>query len=279
MNSCSERDTLAPTESELLDTIVSRIKSADCRHIQRIICFGSRIQGNAHSESDIDILAVVEPATEGWGPAENIAERKRLESRIGSLPVRLDLWVRTVDQYEEARGVIGGHEHAAATTGVVIWSRPARRAAIPRRSPDDIRYRNVCDWVELARRLLGRSVQIRTVSRVRNGIWYPSEHFAWRACMAAIGAVFVWRQVDPPSKRDELEAWLLNLEKLEPRLGLKINAAFWEIPLSALLAQAVLRAVASHLEEDAPLSERMSQLGTYLKRPIGQLGDVPTLKA
>jgi predicted nucleotidyltransferase len=266
------------TDRQLLDTIVSRIQSADKGHIQRVICFGSRINGNSSPDSDIDILVVVEPADDGWGPRENIAERKRIETEIGTLPARLDLWVRTIDQYEEARGVIGGHEHAAEVSGVVLCSRPVRRPPIILRSPDDIRYRNVCDWLELARRLLGRSVQIRTVSRVRDGKWYPSEHFAWRACMAAIGAVFVWRQVAPPSKRDSVETWLLNLENLEPRLGAKVNEKFWEFPLSALLAQAVLRTVAKYLSNDEHVAEQMQHLQSYLHQSIERLADVPALK-
>lgn len=264
---------------DLLNTIVSRLISADTGHIQCVICFGSRIQGHADSDSDVDILVVVEPPDDGWGPRENIAERKRLESEIGGLPVRLDLWVRTIDQYEEARGVIGGHEHAADVTGILLCSRPMRRSPAIRRSRDEVRYRNVCDWLELARRLLGRSVQIRTVSFARGGKWYPSEHFAWRACMAAIGAVFVWRQVDPPTKRDEVATWLCNLEDLEPRLGPKLNALFRQIPLSALLAQAVLRTVATYLGEDEQIKARMEQLNTYLNQPIDRLAAVPSLKA
>lgn len=262
----------------LLSAIVARIRSADAGYIQSVICFGSQASGRANSHSDVDILVLVDAPELNWGPRENIAERKRLEYKIGRLPVRLDLWVRTIDQYEESRSVIGCYEYAASSTGTVLCSRPAKRIPAIRRSREDIRYGNVCAWLELSRRLLGRSVQLTTVSFVRDGRWLSPAHYAWRACMAAMGALFVWRQIDIPSKYDELPTWLDKLRSFEPEALPKLTAAFEQVPLSANLAQALLRTVAEYLAQDERLRSRTQQLTSYLAQPVELLAAVPSLK-
>lgn len=268
---------LGPSEV-LQRAVVARITAAEKSHVQSIICFGSQASGKANAESDIDILVLVNPPDENWGPHENIAERKRLESEIGALGVRLDLWVRTIDQYAEARGVIGSYEHAANTTGKVLWSRAVSRLPIVRLSPADIRYGSVTAWLELSRRLLGRSIQLSTVSYIREGRWLSPEHYAWRACMAAMGALFVWRQIELPSKYDDLPTWLDKIGAFEPNAAVRLEGVYGQVPLSAYLARAVLRSVAEYLSPDERLRLRMQKLELYLSQPVESLAAVPSLK-
>lgn len=268
----------AGPDDALKSTIVARTIGTEGGRVQSIICFGSRASEKATGpDSDIDILVLVDPPA-AWGPRENIAARKRLEAAISALPVRLDLWVRTIDQFEEAKDVIGGYEHAAAATGTALWSRARRRQPIVCRSRDDVRYRNVCDWLELSRRLLGRSVQLSSISFINRGRWLSSEHYAWRACMAAMGALFVWRQEDIPSKYDDVNSWLRRMADSEPTAAESVADAFKSLPSGPHLAHQVIRAVVGHLRIDKQLHDRMCELEVYLARPLEGLAAVPSLK-
>jgi predicted nucleotidyltransferase len=254
---------------------------ADLGYIQRIILFGSQAAGTAHARSDIDLMVLVEPVIGSWSPLDNVAERKRLERAVGRAPARVDLWVRTTDQYEEARDVIGGIEHAANRAGVVVASRPARRRPVMQRSRDDIRRRNVCDRLEDSRRLLGRAVMgtFATVIVSRASSPYPPEHYAWRSAVASMSAIFVWRQVEPPSKYDERAVWLRLLGDLEPRVASELCALFDAQPMSAMVAHAALVAVVVHLASSPQLQSRTAGLLTYLAQPVERLGNVPPLKS
>ncbi len=78
--------------------------------------------------------------------------------------------------------------------------------------------RNVSNWVEGARRLLGRSVlgcspEARALER--GGLIKSAEHCALRAIQHAIVACFSTRQVETPQKHDTLPTILSKLERIE----------------------------------------------------------------
>jgi predicted nucleotidyltransferase len=268
------------TARGVVQTLVRRLLLLDRGDFRRIIWFGSHPSGQASETSDVDLMALVEPSTAAWGPKENIGERQRIESAIAGSSMRIDLWVRTTDQFEEARAVVGGLEYAADAHGEVVFSRPLKRTPRIRRSPHDIRVRNIGDWLELARRMLGRAVMLRWP---RPGYEQPnqvrgSEHYAHRAALAAIGAVFVARGIEPPSKKDDLSCWLTRLREIDERAARALERELTNSPVTPTVAHGVMRTVVTHLALDRQLDPIVRYMTLYLAHPTHELGAVPPLK-
>jgi hypothetical protein len=142
----------SPRDVLLSQRLGLQIVDAGLGRVQRVVMIGSRALGTARADSDLDLVVLVELPAEArpWGPAEVIAERRRMQEQIGTPPVLTDLWVRTTDRYEEARGVIGGVERLVDTEGVTVYARPTQRPPVVRRSPDEVRREHVSAWVEHA---------------------------------------------------------------------------------------------------------------------------------
>ena len=87
------------TASEAL----ARLRELDRGDFQSIIWFGSAVRRTEDQDSDIDLMILVDPLSSSWSPGDNIQERQRLDAAFLGARPRLDLWVRTVDQYEEAK--------------------------------------------------------------------------------------------------------------------------------------------------------------------------------
>ncbi|HET6762249.1 MAG TPA: nucleotidyltransferase domain-containing protein [Longimicrobiaceae bacterium] len=130
--------------------------------MQRVVMIGSRARGTPRPDSDLDLVVLVEPpaGSPSWGPAETVAERKRIQQQVPAPPVLADLWVRTTDQYAEARHVIGGVEILVDTEGLDLYSRPPERAPVVRRTPDQVRRELVSAWVDHALAALEGTVAI-----------------------------------------------------------------------------------------------------------------------
>jgi hypothetical protein len=130
--------------------LAMQIVAVGLGRVQRVVLIGSRARGTARPDSDLDLVVLVELPSDAspWGPADVIAERKRIQHRIPAPPVSADLWVRTTDRYAEARGVIGGVERLVDTEGVEVYSRPQQRAPVVRRTLDQVRRELVSTWVE-----------------------------------------------------------------------------------------------------------------------------------
>jgi hypothetical protein len=255
-----------------------RIRAADDGTQRRIIWFGSSVKGKA--DGDIDFMVLVEPASQSWGPRENIQERQRLEM-VSCVPgVRLDLWVRTTDQYEEARSVIGGLEYAADRYGVTLFSRDLGRAPRVRRSVQEIRDRNVSDWMELARRLLGRAVMLARLpaEHSERRCSKTPDHYAARAAISAIGALMVWHNHEPPSKYETVQVWQERLREIDPRAAKQLDRLLSGESVGVIAAHSVLKAAVTQLSSDRRLSRMVEAMAMFLGQPTFDLAPVPPLK-
>lgn len=107
------------TEQETLQEIVQRLVAA--AHPEQIILFGSRAQGKARSDSDIDLLVV---ESEPFGPQRSrLVEIGRLEMAIGRIPLATDLLVYSREEIDRWRNssqhVIG----RALREGKILYAR------------------------------------------------------------------------------------------------------------------------------------------------------------
>jgi uncharacterized protein len=97
----------------LLDAVVAHFDPL------RVILFGSRARGTSGTDSDVDLLVVLDddaPAAKlGWRSA--FEARKDFHQAVDIVPCRRR-W------FEDRRVVIGSLAHMAAEDGVVIYERP-----------------------------------------------------------------------------------------------------------------------------------------------------------
>lgn len=83
--------------------------------ITKVILFGSRARGTAEAGSDYDVLVVEE------GLVSKREEIARLRKALGDLPIAIDVWVMSEEEYEETKDVIGGLAYPARRQGVVLY--------------------------------------------------------------------------------------------------------------------------------------------------------------
>ena len=107
------------TDRETIQEIVRRLVAAS--HPEQIILFGSRVRGEARSDSDVDLLVI---ESEPFGPQRSrLSEIYRLEMAIGRIPLATDLLVYSREEMERWRNssqhVIG----LALREGEVLYAR------------------------------------------------------------------------------------------------------------------------------------------------------------
>ena len=102
MSSASTKTARPPQEDRLAERIVERLEG---RGVRKIILFGSRVWGEPHTDSDLDVLVILDED----GRSENSAEKGALYRQV-SKPLRdlqrempLDLIVHTEGMHRRFR--------------------------------------------------------------------------------------------------------------------------------------------------------------------------------
>lgn len=120
--------------------------------VRGVAIVGSNVVSGQGMGRDLDVLVLVEPP-----PAEVPWPRARLTEalgwfyraagrQVGGLP--LDLNVRTIDRFEEARTVIGGIEHLASERGRWVFREPYSRRAVVSTTQATVRLEIAAGWFD-----------------------------------------------------------------------------------------------------------------------------------
>lgn len=99
--------------SELLNTIVDRLTAV--ANPTRVILFGSVATGTATSDSDIDLLVLLDQVD------DTRHESVRLRRALRGVEMPVDVIVMRTDRFEETKGVVGGIAYPANKYGRVIY--------------------------------------------------------------------------------------------------------------------------------------------------------------
>ncbi len=99
--------------AERLDAAVARLVAA--AHPQRIILFGSRARGDAHSHSDVDLLVIKRQVSNRY---EELVD---LDRALAGLIMPVDLLLVTEAEFERRSAQPGTVEHAARQEGQVLY--------------------------------------------------------------------------------------------------------------------------------------------------------------
>ena len=101
----------------ILDSMVKRIVARF--HPEKIILFGSYARGEATSDSDLDMLVVMDIQGSRRQTANEI------DLLLADRMVPLDLIILTPDELKRQRDLVGTIAHEAACEGVLIYERAA----------------------------------------------------------------------------------------------------------------------------------------------------------
>ena len=125
-------------KSELLDTIVARLTTV--ARPARVIVFGSAATGTATTDSDIDLLILLDEVDDAR------LESVRLRRALRSVGMPLDVIVMRTDRFEETKNVVGGIAYPANKYGRVIYKAASRGGSVtgrlrrPSRMPRSSRH-------------------------------------------------------------------------------------------------------------------------------------------
>lgn len=241
-------------------------------HIRRVVLYGSHASGRSGPGSDVDIAVFVEPPPGVvWGSRDLRAERERLRPLCNAAAaaalgprVRVDLSVRTLDQDAEARDVVGGVEHWAATTGVVLYARAPDRLPVVRRPPSQVVRDHTRMWVAYAVRTLQYAEAARARVRGRDSADVRTAVIlaVRRACLA----VCAYRQVAdngaggwPTPKRAPLSATVARMASAAPALAAELTSMLTVTSPSPEVGRRVIARVIAYLSaSDAALAAALA---------------------
>lgn len=102
---------------EHLPEITRRILSAS--DPEKIILFGSYARGDAHLDSDLDLLVIMR------GVKSPRSESNRLRRLLRGLLVPVDIIVASAEQVQRHRNTIGLIYQSALNEGKVVYERPS----------------------------------------------------------------------------------------------------------------------------------------------------------
>jgi len=291
----SARRATKPKEEDfrLAQSFAARIAKAGEGKVRRVVMIGSRAGGYARADSDLDLVAIVELPTTArpWNGSDADAERDRIQAALGLPPISTDLTVRSAEQFEEARSIIGGVERLVETEGIDVYLEPFERPARARRSREDVRAALVRAWVEAASNSITSGVRdmrsgssgdasvkkttlailpgvsesegvLRFVVRPTIGKRDPASYLS-RAIRQAITVLEVLYQVEA-AKHDTVKSVLAKLDAFCPSVTRDLRRTIEAQGASLRGAQSILQLVLSVL----PAAIRKSPWCSNLKKQL-----------
>lgn len=273
-----------PQDRELAQTLAERLVRAGRGRVRTVALIGSRARGDATAESDFDLVVIVELDQNAipWNGDAADAERNRLMSELGTTPRALDVTVRSVDQFEEARSVIGGVERLLDLEGVVLYSRQLDRAPSPQRSREQVRLALTRAWMQAAGGSIASALSAEK-ARLAGGLEFSgstgaggafevrirpvidpkltARHYLKRSVQQAITALCVMHQLET-SKHHSLRTYVLPLlDEHAPRACQRLIRCDLEC-VSLATAVSVLDAVFPALPTYVQQHPRMRRLAS-----------------
>lgn len=230
--------------------------------VRRVVMFGSRAIGTPHASSDLDLIVVIETP---YDPSGNVREcdamRNHVLNTLGPPPIKTDLTVRSIDQFEAAKGVIGGAERLAVTEGVELFAVPYTRAAIVPADRRGTIAGLVRSWFESALRFAEDSANFEVARDSTSAL------AAFRSIQKSITAVCVHHQMET-SKAEPINQVLQRLAEIDQEAANAFRTALGSRGMSFRLADEILRLALSLLNRDDLTARYLRKWQHFALSPI-----------
>ncbi|HYW09142.1 MAG TPA: hypothetical protein VE913_19435, partial [Longimicrobium sp.] len=220
------------------------------------------------------VLMEIPLSARPWREGEIAAERARLYQRIGTVPVQVDIGLRTTDHYEEAYRVVGGPEHLAATHGIPTYFRLPERSPVVRRTPDQVRFDNVNTWIKHSLLAANRAVTVdnaRVLSSPGSMPQRDPQALARTAVERALNAVLVFHRIHV-EKRISAHGMLARLAEVEPRTALGVQRLVDDGCQTPRAAYALVGTLLRRLAMEPRLATLLAPLLARPHQPVVFLG-------
>jgi predicted nucleotidyltransferase len=257
-----------PTDRAVATELAQRIVAAGLDRVRRVVMIGSRALGTAHPTSDLDLVVLVEVprGSRAWGPAENLAERDRIQRAVGVPPITTDLSVRATDHYHEARHVIGGVEHLVGLEGVDVYSHPLSNPPTLRRTPTKVRQQHTGTWITHAAAVLEEATSsARADSGEEPDGAARLSAAAHASVMRAVTALLVSHQLHS-RKRDGIPAMLTQLAAVDHETAAGLETVLRRSVPPFQRACEVLQLVVLRLGRDPGVTSYLQQAQAWLRK-------------
>jgi hypothetical protein len=261
-----------PSDQATATQLAQQIVAAGLGRVRRVVMIGSRARGTPHPTSDLDLVVLVEVpgGSRAWGPAENLAERNRIQGAVGAPPITTDLSVRTTDHYHEARHVVGGVEHLVDLEGVDLYSHPLSHPPTIRRTPTKVRQQHIGTWITHAAAVLDEATSGAQADSVGTPAARGARHAsaAHASVMRAVTALLVSHQLHS-SKRDGIPAMLTQLASVDVVTAAELETVLKQSTPPFERACAVLQIVVVRLRRDPGVAPHLQQAQAWLEKGGG----------
>jgi hypothetical protein len=233
---------------------------------------GSRALGIARPDSDLDLVVLLELShgARPWRQSDRIAERNRIQQCVGVPPISTDLSVRTTDEYQEARAVVGGVEHLMDVEGIDVYTRRMNRPPIIRRTPDQVRRMHAGTWLTHAVDVLVEATALPTIAPPRPDARYSRgkgiNSALSVAAERAVTALLVTHQLHS-AKRDGVRSMLAQLRAVDPEVAGEVLALLEDTSNPLATARAIVNVVTTTtLRRDPAMAPHLKRVGEWLAR-------------
>jgi len=88
---------------------------------EAIILFGSQAQGTAGEDSDVDLLILK------CDSRRSVERNRQVRQLLAGITHPIDVFVRTPQEYEKLRNVVGSLPYEASRQGRVVYERESRK--------------------------------------------------------------------------------------------------------------------------------------------------------
>jgi predicted nucleotidyltransferase len=108
---------LTSAEQEAVDAHTQALRDVFGQRLERVILFGSRARGDAHAESDIDVMAVLSGAV---GLADICTAARAAVQVLVDTGIYIEALLLSHDEYEHPEGQLSYLVRAAQREGVAL---------------------------------------------------------------------------------------------------------------------------------------------------------------
>lgn len=249
--------------------VAAQVVQAGNGRVRRVVMVGSRALGTAKAYSDLDLVVLLElsAGAKPWGMAECAAERERIGGKLSNVSVKVELWLRTTDDFEENRRVECSLEWRVDSEGVEVYRRPLDRPAFTRRAHSAVRRENVFGWISHGVRALEAALGMENEAALRAvHVSEQARRAAHAAVMRTVTALLVRHRIHA-SKHDGLEAMIAQLSRADPTSATRIRACLGADAPSARTAHAVVSEAVGQLLEDDNMRALLNGIRVRLGQP------------